>query len=75
MRLQPQRASGNGRLHAGLLPPGRFPAAAMDLAMMAATERHGELITGLAAERWRSADDGDLTACGHKSDRPAWRQI
>ena len=48
--------------------------------MMAASERNRELIADLAAEcrvlgAGRSEDDGDLTACGRKSDRPAWRQI
>ena len=51
MRLQPQRAGGGGRVDASLLPPGRFVAAAMDLAMMAAAERHRELVADLAAER------------------------
>ena len=51
MRLQPQRAGGDTRINASLLPPCRFVATAMDLAMMAAAERHGELIADLAAKR------------------------
>jgi hypothetical protein len=44
MRLQPQRAGGGGRIDASLLPPCRFVATAMDLAMMAAAERDGEFV-------------------------------
>ncbi len=51
MRFEPQHAGGGGRIDASLLPPRRFVAAAMDLAMMAAAERHGELIADLAAKR------------------------
>ena len=51
MGLQPQRASGDGRIDTGLIPPGGFIAAAMDLAMMSPAERNRELIADLAAER------------------------
>ena len=51
MRLEPERAGGSGRIDAGPLPPGRFVATAMHLAMMAAAERHGELVAHLAAKR------------------------
>ena len=51
MRFEPERAGGGGRIKAGLLPPYRFVVAAMDFAMMAAAERHGELIAGLSTER------------------------
>jgi hypothetical protein len=50
MRQQPKRAGGGGRIYASLLPPCRFVATAMHLAMMAAAERHGELIADLAVE-------------------------
>jgi hypothetical protein len=36
MRLQPQRAGGDGRIDAGLLPPSGFVATAMDLTMVTA---------------------------------------
>ena len=52
MRLQPQRAGSNGRINASIFPPSDFIATAMDLAMMAAAQRHGELIADLAPERW-----------------------
>jgi hypothetical protein len=51
MRLQPQRAGGGGRVNASLLPPCRFVATAMDFAMMAAAERHGEFVADLSPER------------------------
>ena len=51
MRLQPQRAGSDGWINAGLFPPCGFIATAMDLAMMASAQRHGELIAHLAAER------------------------
>ena len=46
MSFQPQRAS-------ELLPPGRFITGAMYLAVVPATERHGELIAHLTAKRPR----------------------
>ena len=51
MRFQPQRAGSDGRIDASLFPPCGFIATAMDLAMMAPAQRHGELIADLAAER------------------------
>ena len=49
MGLQPQRAGGDGRINAGILPPCGFIATAMGLAVMAPAQRYGELIAGLAA--------------------------
>ena len=51
MHLEPQRTGAGGRINASLLPPRRFVATAMDLAMMAAAERDRELVADLAAER------------------------
>jgi len=51
MRLHPKLAGGSGRINASLLPPCRFVATSMDLAMMTATKRHCELVADLAAER------------------------
>jgi hypothetical protein len=50
MGFEPQRASGNARVYSGLAPPRRLVAMAMDLAMVASTERHRELIANLAAK-------------------------
>ena len=50
MRLEPERAGGGVRINAGLLPPCRFVATAMDLTMMAAAERHSELVADLATK-------------------------
>ena len=49
MRLQPQRAGGDGWIKAGIFPPCGFIATAMGLAMMTPAQRHGELIADLAA--------------------------
>src|SRR5271169_2343539 len=51
MCLEPQRASGRGRIDRDLLPPSSFIAASMDLTVMSTTQRHGELIADLAPER------------------------
>ena len=51
MRLQPQHAGGDGRINPSAPPPCGFVAAAVDLAMMPAAQRDGELIADLAAER------------------------
>ena len=51
MRFEPERTGGGAGINAGLLPPCRLVATAMDLAMMAAAERHGKLIADLATER------------------------
>ena len=51
MRLEPQSAGGSRRIDAGSLPPCRFVATTMNLAMMAAAERHSELVAHLAAKR------------------------
>ena len=53
-------------------------AAAVDLAMMAPAQRHGELVADLAPERAgvaRTAGDGHPRVAGRKSDKAAWRQI
>jgi hypothetical protein len=51
MRLKPKRTGSTGRINASIFPPSDFIATAMDLAMMAAARRHGELIADLAPER------------------------
>ena len=51
MRLQPQSARRIGWIDTGLVPPRRFIATAMNLAMVSTTERDRELIADLAAER------------------------
>ena len=51
MRFEPERAGRSGRIHAGFLPPGRLIAAAMDLAMMTAAERHCEFVAHLSTQR------------------------
>jgi hypothetical protein len=88
MGLKPQRAGGGGRIDASFLPPCRFVATAVDLAMMAAAERHGELIADLATKRpllgkaqmmgigWRAAAN-QTGLFGDKPDvvsvaNPAW---
>jgi hypothetical protein len=51
MRLEPERAGCGGWVNVRPLPPGGFVATAMRLSVMAAAERHDELVTGLAAKR------------------------
>ena len=51
MGLYPEGASSAGRINASIFPPCDFIARAMGLAMMAAAQRYGELVTDLAAER------------------------
>src|SRR5262249_42163893 len=51
MRLQPQAASRGGWINTRLVPPRRFIATVMDLAMVSATEWYRELVAYLAAER------------------------
>jgi hypothetical protein len=51
MAFQPQGTSGNGGINAHLFPPCRFIATAVDLAMMATTQRNRELIADFAAKR------------------------
>ena len=53
MALQPQGASGDGRIDRGLVPPGQLVTAVMDLAMMSAAQRDRELVADLAAKGWR----------------------
>jgi hypothetical protein len=53
MCLQPKDPSGRGRIDTGLLPPGGFIAAAMDLAVMSPAKRNRKLIADLAAKRRR----------------------
>jgi len=52
-RLSPQLAGGDDRIDAGVLPPGRLVADAVDQPVMDAAERDRELVAGLAAERGR----------------------
>ena len=49
--LQPQRASSGGRIDTSFFPPRGFIATAMDLAMMAATQRNDKFVAHLAPER------------------------
>jgi hypothetical protein len=49
MRALPKSSGGDGWINASIFPPCGFIAAAMSLAMMASAQRHGELITDLAA--------------------------
>ena len=51
MGFQPQRASDDGRIDTGLIPPRVFITAVMNFAVVAATERDGEFIADLAAKR------------------------
>ena len=51
MGFQPQRASDDGRIDTGLIPPRAFITAVMNFAVVAATERDGEFIADLAAKR------------------------
>src|SRR5262249_39467445 len=53
MGFKPEDAGGRERIYAGSLPPPLFIAAAMDLTVMAAAERHRELIADFATERTR----------------------
>jgi hypothetical protein len=50
MPLQPKRAGTDGRINTGIFPPCGFIARAMSLPMVAAAQRHGELIADLAAQ-------------------------
>ena len=49
MALQPKRASRDGSIDTGLVPPRTFVTAAMHLAMMTTAERDRELIANFAA--------------------------
>ena len=51
MGFEPQLTGRDGRVDAGFAPPRRFIAMTMELAVMTAAERHGELVADLAAER------------------------
>jgi hypothetical protein len=51
MAFQPEGTGEDHRINARLLPPGRFIAAAMNLAMVAAAQGDGELIADLAPHR------------------------
>jgi hypothetical protein len=50
MRPQPKRTGSDRRINASICPPRGFIARAMDLTVMAAAQRHGELIADFAAE-------------------------
>jgi hypothetical protein len=51
MRFEPECAGRGGRIYACLPPPCRLIAAAMDLAMMTAAERHCEFVAHLSTQR------------------------
>jgi|SRR5689334_15273386 hypothetical protein len=51
MTFEPQITSDNHRINARFKPPLSFIAATVNLAMVSPTQRNGELIAGLAAER------------------------
>ena len=51
MTFEPQITSNNHRINARFKPPLSFIAATVNLAMVSPTQRNGELIAGLAAER------------------------
>jgi hypothetical protein len=50
MLLQPQRAGWDGRIDTGLLPPSGFIATAMDLTVVTAAQRDGELVADFSTE-------------------------
>ena len=50
MCFEPERARDNGRIDLFLFPPRRFIAASVDLAMVSAAQRDGELVADLASE-------------------------
>lgn len=50
MSFDPQRTSQRQRINSDFLPPRSFVAVPMDLAMMSAAQRDGELVTDLAAK-------------------------
>jgi hypothetical protein len=50
MRLKPQHPSRGRRIDAGLLPPSGLIAAAVDRAMVSATQGHSEFIADLAPQ-------------------------
>jgi hypothetical protein len=51
MGYKPQRSCRGGRIEAELTPPPAFVAVTMQLAMMAAAQRHREFVADLAAKR------------------------
>jgi hypothetical protein len=53
MPLLPESSSDFQRIDLQVLPPGNLAAGLMELAMMATTERHGELVTDLEPDRPR----------------------
>jgi len=53
MRFQPKRARLGDCIDCRSLPPNRFVAAVMDLAVVSAAERHSEFVTDLTSERVR----------------------
>src|SRR5947209_5185663 len=53
MRFLPERARNRERLDADLCPPGEFVAGLVQVAVMAAAERHDELIAHLHTDRAR----------------------
>jgi hypothetical protein len=53
MGFKPERAGSRKWIYSGVSPPRPFITAAMDLAVVRATERHRKLVTHLATERTR----------------------
>ena len=51
MRFKPQRARRRQGIDCSRLPPRRFIAVTMELAMMSSAQRHCEFVTDLATER------------------------
>jgi hypothetical protein len=64
MRRQPKRTGSAGRIKASIIPLCRFITTAMDLAMTAAAQRHGELIADLSAERAVLREAQMMGVCG-----------
>ncbi len=67
MRLQPQRAGGDGRIYTRLFPPSGFITTAMRLAMMAAAQRDDEFVAHLAAKRTMLREAKMMGICGLSS--------
>jgi hypothetical protein len=53
MGFTPERTGNRERIYSGVLPPGSFIAAAMDLAVVGATQRHRKFVAHLTTERAR----------------------
>jgi len=64
MALEPKHTGRGGRIDAGGLPPGGFIAAGMDLTVVGAAQRDGELIADFAAERATLCKADVVGICG-----------